>query len=162
MGLSDRLERVTEEGPHETTNEDSNLLRHGDAPARLSLTDEDRLNGWRDGVTSTGRRYFYHSSDLSNAVWAGEESHAAKEARLKAAEEAEDRAREEKALGIKQMQQIIRWRQVRILCVRFEEPSCVYGAHHARRLWTFRLPWRCVCHLSADASGWPDTDSCTD
>ena len=99
MGLSDSLERVTEEGP-QTTNEDSNLLRHGDAPARLSLTDEDRLNGWRDGVTSTGRRYFYHSSDLSNAVWAGEESHAAKQARLKAAEEAEDRAREEKALGL--------------------------------------------------------------
>ena len=84
---------------------------HGDAPSRLELTDEDRLLGWRDGLTSTGRRYFYHSSDLSNAVWAGEESDAAKEARLQAEEEARERAREEKALGIKQMQQLLRWKQ---------------------------------------------------
>ena len=46
---------------------------HGTA-ARPSLTAEDRSSGWRDGTTADGRRYFFHASDLSHAIWAGDGS----------------------------------------------------------------------------------------
>ena len=80
-------------------------------PHKSALTEQDRAEGWRDGITSTGRVYFYHCTSTSDAIFAGEESQQKQQARQMEAEEAARIFAQQKEFSEQQLLKIAEWKR---------------------------------------------------